>query len=228
MNLNDLKYGNPNRELFNILSTESYLDTLISDFIIELSVLNFPPNESASTREDLQKLVELTTFLSVNENAQKQYSIYNNGIEHVLHSAVVKDMADEIGKEKISELLKMITDIIHDVYPLIIKLKFYFQRPRPFQLASYLNIDLYPIAGNNVQHLLSPSYPSGSACLSELICQVIGIHYPKYHSKYMLMSSEYNHSLMLRGLNYGTDIYFGIMVAKKILSNITFRTKFKL
>ena len=64
-----------------------------------------------------------------------------------------------------------IRNIYDDIYPLILKLKYKYQRPRPYQLAQYYKLKLFPLRSNSVG---TPSFPSGHTIQSQLILGVLG------------------------------------------------------
>ena len=72
------------------------------------------------------------------------------------HYKFFEKVARDLGMEGLTE--KIIKGWCTDVDPIIFYLKNKFNRPRPYQLANYVDVDLYPIISTDAN---SGAYPSG-------------------------------------------------------------------
>jgi uncharacterized protein (UPF0297 family) len=215
MNLDLITYGNPNLEQIGFLQKESFLDPLFS----ELSTYTFPKNSSEATKEELNQIVDYLNTLSGKEEYIKRYAIYDKHLRKYFIDGMVK------GGENEEEIKKLILDILSDITPLLFKLKFHFQRPRPYQLAEYYKLKLFPYKSFSAS---SPSFPSGHAYEGRIITEVIGNRYPKTYSFMQDVFKDICYSRIYMGLHYESDIDVGIFCAEKVLADREFKTKYKL
>lgn len=215
MNLDEIVYGNPNQVQVKWLSKHSFLDGLFS----ELTSFTFPQNSSEATREELNSIIKKIDELKIDTDIQKRYFAYDKSLMNYIPSLL---LVDEKEKQKIKNL---IVSILTDSNPLLYKLKFYFQRPRPSQLASYYKLKLFPFDSYSSH---SPSYPSGHAFSSKIICEVLGNKYPSLYSFFEKMVQDICYSRVYMGLHYQTDIDVGLYAADKVLENKEFKIKYSL
>ena len=93
---------------------------------------------------------------------------------------------------------------------LIMKLKSFYNRPRPFQLAYYTNQDFHnfnTISGNH------PSYPSGHSAQSRFICRIIAFHNPEQKEEIMRLGRRIAKTREIMGVHYQSDTTFGNEIA---------------
>lgn len=215
MDLNLITYGNPTNDQLPYLSTESYLDVLLQD----LTRFTFPMNSSDATKEELNQIVDSLALIHDRQSHLERYRVYDKFLYQYFIDGLVRG-----GHEK-EEVTKLIESIVEDTLPLITKLKYYFQRPRPYQLAQYYKLKLFPFKSISAN---SPSFPSGHAFQGKLITEVLGNTYPKTYSFMQDILNEICYSRVYLGLHYQSDIDVGIFCAEKVLKNKTFMEKFKL
>jgi hypothetical protein len=215
MNLDSVTYGNPTQEQLGFLSKETYLDYLFDDLV----PYRFPKNSSDATKEELNQIVDYIEILNKNENHLKWYRIYDRGFKSFFVEGLKKEGIDE------QEALELINSIMEDVKPLIIKLKYYFQRPRPYQIAEYYKLKLFPFESKSAD---TPSFPSGHAFQGKIITEVLGNRYPNLYGNLVKVLDDICYSRVYMGLHYQSDIDVGIFCAEKVLSDLTFMGKYKL
>ena len=153
MNVDDVKYGNLRKSHFEKIKedragmlSEALKAGIISDIIENYP---FPPNSSKKTKGELEYLKELT------DSATEEDKKFCNLMEDH-HYKFFEKVARDLGMGGLSE--EIIKGWCKDVDPIIFYLKNKFNRPRPYQLAHYLGIDLYPIISTDAN---SGAYPSG-------------------------------------------------------------------
>lgn len=215
MNLDDIVFGNPTFQNLKIINTESYLDKLFS----ELTAFTFPKNSSDATKEELNSLVSLVLETQKDEDAIKRYYQYDSGLKKVyLNSMAAAGLSPEKSKE-------FIESISNDIAPLILKLKYFFQRPRPQQLAYYYKLKLMPYKSASSD---TPSFPSGHAYQSKILSTVIGNNFPQLFGEMQEIFMDVCQSRMAMGLHYQSDIDVGIFAAERVLRNKEFAIKYKI
>jgi hypothetical protein len=215
MNLDSVTYGNPTQEQLEYLSKESYLDYLFDDLV----PYRFPKNSSEATKEELNQIADNIEILKKSETHLKWYRIYDRGFRSYFLEGLKKEGVEE------NEAVELINSIMEDVKPLLAKLKYYFQRPRPYQLAEYYKLKLFPFESRSAD---SPSFPSGHAFQGKIITEVLGNRYPNLYANMQKVLDDICYSRVYMGLHYQSDIDVAIFCAEKVLSDLTFMGKYKL
>lgn len=215
MNLDLITYGNPTLDQVEILQKETFLDPLFS----ELSEFTFPKNSSEATKEELNQIVEYINTLRGKDEYLNRYKTYDSHLRKYFIDGMVK------GGENEEDIKGLLTDLLNDITPLLFKLKFHFQRPRPYQLAEYYKLKLFPYKSSSSN---SPSFPSGHAFEGKIITEVIGNRYPLTYAFMQNVFKDICYSRIYMGLHYESDIDVGIFCAERVLANKDFKTKYKL
>jgi hypothetical protein len=104
-------------------------------------------------------------------------------------------------------------------------LKFYFQRPRPYQLAEHYKLKLFPFDSKSAD---SPSYPSGHALQSKLICHVLGNHFPEKFDYFERLAKDIEYSRLYMGIHYQSDVDYSLYIAEVIIRDKDFKAKYGL
>lgn len=215
MNIDDITYGNPTIEYLDYITSDSYLDSLFG----ELSQYTFPKNSSEATKEELNQIVEYINTLKGKQGYIDRYLSYDKHLSRYFIDGLIK------GGENEQEVKELVTSIIDDSKPLLTKLKYHFQRPRPNQLANYYKLKLFPFTSVSAS---TPSFPSGHSFQAKLLTEVIGNRYPKTFSFMQDVFKDICYSRVYLGLHYQSDIDVGIFCAEKVLATKEFKEKYKL
>jgi hypothetical protein len=215
MNLDSVTYGNPTQEQLAYMVKETYLDYLFDDLV----PFRFPKNSSEATKEELNDIAEGIEKLKGSENHMKWYRIYDRGFKSYFIDGLKKEGIDE------KEATELVNSVVEETKPLMMKLKYYFQRPRPHQLAEYYKLKLFPFESKSAD---SPSFPSGHAYQGKILTEVIGNRYPSLYANMQVVLSDICYSRVYMGLHYQSDIDVGIFCAEQVLTDLTFMGKYKL
>ena len=215
MNLDLITYGNPTQEQIPLLEKENYCDVLFK----ELIDYTYPKNSSEATIEELNAIVDALNNLQGKEQYIKRYKAYDVNLKKSFGEFILKDVEEK------DEILKVINNIHDDVNPLLMKLKYYHQRPRPYQLAEYYKLKLFPYRSHSAE---SPSFPSGHSFQARIITEVIGNVYPQTYALMQKIFMDICYSRLYMGLHYQSDIDVGIFCADKVLALKEFKAKYKL
>ena len=212
MNLNQVTYGNPTKEY------KAYLeeDSLVDDLFLKFKDDYFPLNDSELVKDELNDIVDYINSISDEENKAflTRYKAYNRSLIQVITTTF---------KQKGIDVENLCEDIISDIRNLIYKLKYFYQRPRPNQLAQYYKLKLFPY---NSFSASSPSYPSGHTLEAYVILNVISDKYPNQYQFCREMIEDVAYSRLYLGLHYSTDNDFATEVAKEILKHPKFTKKY--
>jgi hypothetical protein len=211
----NLSFGNPTKDLQIILKQDNYLDSLL----VELKSYPPPQNNSDETTKELQLVVSYIDALLQNQILQKRYLIYDADFKNY-----IADSLANVGIDK-NEVQNIITSISDDIAPLLMKIKFHYQRIRPHQLAYYYNLPLYPF---NTCTVNSPSYPSGHSFQAKVYALVLGNLYPKFYQPLQDLADDITKSRIYLGVHYPSDCNFAYYMADLVVSHTDFKRKYKL
>tara|TARA_B100000131_G_scaffold323076_1_gene379644 strand:+ start:1085 stop:1732 length:648 start_codon:yes stop_codon:yes gene_type:complete len=165
----------------------------------------FPENSSRETRRELEYLMH-----------------YNEGI---IDEQMVKE-GDNLEKvfEKYCEDNELKYDkdyykqIKEDSSRTILKLKYYYNRPRPFQLADFY--DMGEFKKFDLPSMNTPSYPSGHTTQAHLFAELLGKQYPKHYDKFKELAVFVSESRVMGRAHYPSDLIFGEKVAECLFSKV--------
>lgn len=210
--MNSISFGNPTNRQIQIVNQKTYLDDLFLMFKDEKQ----PSNESDITKHELNDIVERLADLKSPENLThlKRYSTIDRNLLHYLAYSLKPSQID---------IISLYDDIVSDVDSLIYKLKFNFQRPRPKTLAYYYKMKLFSLEEPKTE---SPSYPSRTVIVGNLICRIVGNREPKLYDRSKILMDDIISSRVYIGSNYATDVDFADKIAKEIVKNQKFAKKY--
>ena len=176
-----------------------YPITLFNEF--ELPDKPFPENSSKETLEELK-------YLSTQEGDGESIK------EHDEVAKVFKNKHEELGlefnKDEAKELLKQSAKYL-------MELKYKYNRPRPYQLAEFYEIDLN---GTELDSMKTPSYPSGHATQGYLLGRFYSDRYPEHIGEFMKLGEEVADSRIKAKAHYPSDKQFGKELAEKLFDNL--------
>jgi hypothetical protein len=212
LSLNNITYGNPNYNQKKALLEICLVDSLFP----KLKNFPFPENESDSTKQELNEIVGYLKDIELPENLKfrNRYLFYDKNLFQAIKNTFINEKID---------LDELISDIDKDITGLILKLKFHYQRPRPYQLANYYKLKLFPYKSTSSN---SPSYPSGHTTQAFVILNIIGNLIPELNDKCMKMIEDVADSRCYIGNHYSTDNDFAYQVGKEILKHPEFVKKY--
>lgn len=210
MNLDDLKYGNQPVELEDKIKKDraGVLKAAIEAGIIKDVLTNhpFPPNSSEETKNELEYLVEITKEAD-EDDVRFCKLIENNHYDFFV--IVAKKLGLDVSKEQI---LKW----VGDVDPITFYTKDVFNRPRPYQLAKELGLDLHPIITTDAN---SAAYPSGHT----MDFLVILYHFGKMKPDAAAEIDDFYHQIKrareLSGLHYPSDRKISEYIFKQLVKH---------
>lgn len=214
MDLNQVTYGNPTK-LFKRFLEE---DSLVDDLFLKFKDDYFPQNNSELVKDELNEIVDYIKLLDNDENKPflTRYKAYDKSLSQVITTTF---------KQKGIDVENLVEDIISDVRNLIIKLKYFYQRPRPYQLAQYYKLKLFPY---NSLSANTPSYPSGHTLEAVVILNVISNKFENEYEFCQDMIEDIALSRLYLGLHYQSDNDFAKEIANEILKHPKFTTKYKI
>ena len=112
---------------------------------------------------------------------------------------------------------KIAANLIAESAPVILKLKRYFNRPRPKVLAKKMNIKMKDM---EMQSMKTPSYPSGHSVQGVLIAKVLGDKYPKAKSAFAKTGENISYSRRVARAHYKSDSKMGEKLGNSMYKHI--------
>jgi hypothetical protein len=209
--LDEIIYGNPTDDFLPYLRKGGY------DYVYEeLKEYPFPPNSSESAKDELRMLLDYQNLPEQqDEKLVARYIDYDN---HLI------DIFKNYCKNKIGEDMDAIIDeLIEESKYLIVKLKFHYQRIRPYQLAGQLKAKLFPFKSVAA---INPSYPSGHTFQARMLTEYIGNKHPQHYEPLANLTNDVATSRMFLGLHFQSDNDFAHFCAKKLIQSKQFTSKY--
>jgi hypothetical protein len=212
MEFNDLTYGNPAQDQLTFIQGTCLVDDLFDSFKDAV----IPKNDSELVKDELNEIADCLAVMSQpeNQNYLKRYLAYDR---HLIQSL------SSIFKQKDIDIEELITEIVIDIQNLIYKLKYHFQRPRPYQLSQYYKLKLFPYKSFSAH---TPSYPSGHTIEAVVILNVIGNKYPTEYQYCKELIEDVAYSRVYLGHHYPSDNDGGREIGKAILKHPEFTKKY--
>ena len=111
--------------------------------------------------------------------------------------------------------------LIRSLEPIIMKLKVYYDRPRPAALAKEMGIDF---KGDHLGSAQTPSYPSGHTIQAYVLAHVLSEQFPEHEENLLKIAEMISQSRIDRGVHFPTDIEHGREIASSIFSQMKHKT----
>ena len=109
-------------------------------------------------------------------------------------------------KNKLELPEKELKDILKNTSPIILKLKYHYNRPRPQQLANEKGLDFHQ---QPLESSRTPSYPSGHSTQGRLLSNLLSKKYPKHESEIKKLGNEIGTGRLVAKVHYPSDDLFG-------------------
>jgi len=153
---------------------------------------NVPPptNESSKTEEEIGYLEDIP----VDKNLVNSADEIRNHFSKFLSTKGLK-----YPKEELKPVMRGVTAII-------LKLKYHYNRPRPWQIAQEKGLELN---AETLQSSSSPSYPSGHATQGRFIARYLANLYPEYVDELTQIGDDIAFSRNMAKVHYPSDSAFG-------------------
>lgn len=123
---------------------------------------------------------------------------------------IIGNFTDFLKKHDIDED-SFVTKLSNDIRPIIVELKNYYKRPRPFRLDTKLT-------DPTLKSMEGFSYPSGHSTQSNLIYLVLSQKYPKLKFELKKIKDDIVFSRQMARAHYPSDIKFGEKLSKSLFN----------
>ncbi len=159
-----------------------------------------PANSSGETKAELETIAAAE---ALHKNPSKLEQKYDDEFDWAFKK-VVEDAGLEYDDEYFNLLIKEAASIT-------IRLKYKYNRPRPYQLGPVLGIDVTKYQSSTAK---TPAFPSGHTTQSVLVACVLGEKYPELKEKLMKVADKVSLSRVVGGHHYPSDIEYGKKLGK--------------
>ena len=167
----------------------------------KLTITPPPANDSNETRTELFKLLA-----------------YNDG---VIDRKMVKEFDDMrepymelVNKYNLDVTKDDLQQIIDEGAKFTLKIKYKFNRPRPYQIAEHYGIEDF--RRHKLDSAKTPSYPSGHALQGRLIGLILTDKDPEHQNEYMAVSQRISDSRIMAIAHYPSDKEYGEKLADEL------------
>lgn len=158
-------------------------------------VKNYPTNSSLETLKELEFLRDLRASYP---NAPELEEAYDDDMLWAF-----KEIIEAAGHKYDKEFF---TRLMDEAGSIAIRLKYKYNRPRPFQIAASR---CFVLVEDESETAKTPSFPSGHALQSTLTALTVGKLFPELAESAMKIADEVVLSRMVGGHHFPSDIKFG-------------------
>ena len=167
---------------------------------VDAPVMVPPANSSGETMAELETIAAAE---ALHKNPGKLEHKYDDEFDWAFKK-VVEDAGLEYDETYFKRLIKEAASIT-------IRLKYKFNRPRPFQLGPVLGIDVTKYQSSTAK---TPAFPSGHTTQSVLVACVLSEKYPELKENLMKVADKVSLSRVVGGHHYPSDIEYGKVLGK--------------
>lgn len=200
--LSDLRFGMVTREEYEIAKENNIFSKQFDRFKNE----SFPNIEY--TKGEIDKIIKTQSEAEASDDWEDLKSVMQSSDGDIL--GVLEEFVTDLNIEFKHQYLEKIQ---YKLYPLVVMLKAYFNRPRPFQVAYYTGQKLFPYTSVSS---CNPSYPSGHSLITHFLCKVIAFHNPNNKEDLEDIAGIICRSRMIMGVHYESDILFGQYIVDQL------------
>lgn len=170
----------------------------------EIDIMPPPANDSRKTKEEIEGMID-----NINNLSDEQKSQYLNTDDDT--SYYIKQYMSNEDLDWNSKDIEKITDSARHVGR---HFKNKFMRPRPYQLADELGMNMKYFKTDTSE---SPSYPSNHALQARVVAQYYASIYPEHRSQLMQAAELSGQGRVDAGVHYPSDKMAGYQLADKAM-----------
>lgn len=208
--INQVLYGNPPIEYIEIIQRpdDHVKEWFINQGLVDSIKANAPANDSGVTKADLQTLIEKTSKATAEEI---QFARYVESVDNLAQSFIdiLKENDIEVTMGDFFRIDSQTEGILHF-------LKNEINRPRPYQLAKYYELPLFPLIRTDA---MSAAYPSGHALTGFVMGEYFANKYSNLAPQLRAHGERIANSRELTGIHYPSDTQISRDICKIIMEN---------
>jgi hypothetical protein len=160
-----------------------------------------PANDSNETRTELFKLLAYNDGVIDRDMVEK-------------YDDMIKPFMELVEKHNVDVTKDDLQQIIDEGAKFTLKIKYKYNRPRPYQIAEHYGIEDFK--RHKLDTAKTPSYPSGHALQGRLIGLILTDKDPKHQNQYMAVSQKISDSRIMARAHYPSDKEYGEKLADEL------------
>lgn len=177
------------------------------------NVLPAPPdNDSEHTKKEIAHLSALTENLTQNQ-VRLVHSVDQDPLNVFLPLLSMYNIPKEPAIKEIESIWSLCV-------PVIMNLKWNYNRARPYQISEYLGYDINVIETKTHK---TPAYPSGHTALAAIGSYYLSDKYPKFSSEFFAAGSSAGLARELQGVHYPSDNEASMVIAGALWQDIKYQ-----
>ena len=160
----------------------------------KLTIKEPPANDSNKTRAEVFYLLSYNDGVIDNEMVQA-------------YDDIVKAFMPAVERNGVQVSTDELEQIVDESGKFVTKLKYKFNRPRPYQIAEHYGIEDFK--RHKLDTAKSPSYPSGHAMQGRVIALYLSDKDPSNRKEYMMIGHNISESRIMARAHYQSDRKYG-------------------
>lgn len=198
--LDSIRYGEVDSNLKKKAAEKSPLLSLG-----DIEHIPFNPNSSKETAKEL-------SYISKTQNSKHDW--YQGDYKDKLDKDFVNIFFEYANEHNLIFDKGYILDTVKQVDSIILGLKLFYNRPRPYQINKYHEID---IKVNDTETAQTPSYPSGHALQGRLVYRLLANIHTDHEKQLRNISDQISMARIIRGVHFPTDNEFSNLIVDKYI-----------
>ena len=175
------------------------------------NVLPEPPkNSSKETKKELKYLADITENLSISQK-NLVYLVDKEPLD--LYNDILRRHDLKMPREIFNKVWRMTA-------PVIMNLKYKFNRPRPEQLAKFYGLNINVTETKTHQ---TPAYPSGHTAYCAMGAYILSDVYPEHSSEFFGKIGDAGFARCLQGVHYPSDNEAAMVITGAVWQNIRYK-----
>ena len=167
----------------------------------KLTITPPPANDSNETRTELFKLLAYNDGVIDRDMVEK-------------YDDMIKPFMELVEKHNVDVTKDDLQQIIDEGAKFTLKIKYKYNRPRPYQIAEHYGIEDFK--RHKLDTAKTPSYPSGHALQGRLIGLILTDKDPEHQNEYMAVSQRISDSRIMARAHYPSDKEYGEKLADEL------------
>jgi len=177
------------------------LETKLFPDNVKLTIKPPPTNDSNKTRAEVFYLLSYNDGVIDNKMVKK----YDDLVKPFM--GLIEQNGVQVSKDELEEMVK-------ESSKFVMKLKYKFNRPRPYQIAEHYGIKDFK--RHKLNTAKTPSYPSGHAMQGRLIALYLSGKDPENKNEYMMIGHNISESRIMARAHYQSDRKYGDMLGDEL------------
>lgn len=203
LSLDDLGYGSLTTDEEALLLAPS--TAFPAEVLALIPQVPCPENSSEETRRELAYLLRLQQ--TARPYLAQQVVGTDENATSTLEAYCAKHGLDVSG----------VLPIVSAARPVLLQVKRLYNRPRPYQLAEYLEPGFHPMPSTTAH---TPSYPSGHSAQAVLVALLLSGLYPEHRGAFMALAREVGLHRMVGGYHFPSDIAYGEQIGRVLYESM--------